>query len=158
MEGNAPTHRELEGYRVRPAHPEDGPAMAEAFLAAGRAAWGFAGEPALAAMRAPEFPGGELVAEDAEGVAGFAVLDGCELDLLYTHPRVWGRGAGHALLAAAEAALREAGCHKATLWTEERNLRPRGVYEAAGWRTDGEVRERVWNGAPLRELRYRKPL
>ncbi len=54
--------------------------------------------------------------------------------------------------------LREAGCTEATLWTEERNERPRRVYEAAGWRTDGEVRERPWNGAWLRELRYRKTL
>ena len=158
MEGNAPKHRQLEGYAIRRALPEDTPAMADAFLAAGRMAWGFAGEVALAGMRAPDFPGGELVAEDAEGVVGFAVLDGCELDLLYTHPRVWGRGAGRLLLSAAEDALRAAGCREATLWTEERNLRPRGVYEAAGWRTDGEVRERIWNGAPLRELRYRKPL
>jgi len=158
MNSNAPTHRELEGYVVRPARPEDRPAMAEAFVAAGRAAWGFAGEAALAGMRAPEFAGGELVVEDAQGVAGFAVLDGCELDLLYTHPRVWGRGAGRLLLAAAEDALRAAGCRDATLWTEERNERPRRVYEAAGWRLDGEVRERVWNGAPLRELRHRKRL
>jgi len=54
--------------------------------------------------------------------------------------------------------MHEAGCTEARLWTEERNERPRRVYEAAGWRTDGEARERVWNGAPLRELSYRKPL
>jgi GNAT superfamily N-acetyltransferase len=132
--------------------------MAELFLAAGRAAWGFAGEEALAAMRAPELSGGELVAEDESGVVGFVVPRSCEIDLLYTHPRAWGSGAGRALLAAGEAALREAGCAEATLWTEERNERPRRFYEAAGWRTDGAVRERVWNGAPLRELRYRKRL
>ena len=32
------------------------------------------------------------------------------------------------------------------------------IYEAAGWRPDGQVKERVWNGAPLKELRYRKAL
>jgi GNAT superfamily N-acetyltransferase len=132
--------------------------MAELFLAAGRAAWGFAGEPALAAMRAPAFTGDELVAEDETGVIGFVVAANCEIALLYTHPRAWGSGAGRALLAAGEAALREAGCAEATLWTEERNERPRRFYEAAGWRTDGEAKERVWNGAPLRELRYRKAL
>ena len=63
-----------------------------------------------------------------------------------------------ALLAAGEAALRESGCTSATLWTEERNERARRVYEAAGWRPDGQVKERVWNGAPLTELRYRKAL
>ena len=109
-------------------------------------------------MRAPAFTGGEIVAEVGGEVVGFVVPVSCEIDLLYTHPREWGSGAGRALLAAGEAALREAGCAEATLWTEERNERPRRFYEAAGWRTDGEVKERVWNGAPLRELRYRKAL
>jgi len=144
--------------RVRAAAEEDVAAMTELFLAAARAAWGFAGEEALAAMKPPVFRGHALVAEGDDGVIGFAVIAGCELDLLYTHPRAWGRGAGRALLAAAEAEMREAGCAEARLWTEERNARPRRVYEAAGWRTDGEARERVWNGAPLRELSYRKPL
>jgi len=143
---------------VRAAEPADHDAMAEVFLAAGRAAWGFAGEEALAAMRAPFFGRGELVAEDESGVLGFVAAVACEIDLLYTHPRAWGSGAGRALLAAGEAALRESGCTSATLWTEERNERARRVYEAAGWRTDGEAKERVWNGAPLRELRYRKAL
>jgi GNAT superfamily N-acetyltransferase len=132
--------------------------MAELFLAAARAAWGFVGEAALAEMRAPEFTGGEIVAEDDEGVAGFVIAAGCEVDLLYTHPRTWGKGLGRALLAAGEAKLRDDGCREAMLWTEERNERPRRVYEAAGWRTDGEARERVWNGAPLRELLYLKAL
>ncbi len=56
------------GPRVRAAEPADHDAMAEVFLAAGRAAWGFAGEEALAAMRAPFFGRGELVAEDESGV------------------------------------------------------------------------------------------
>jgi GNAT superfamily N-acetyltransferase len=143
---------------VRAAEPADYDAMGDVFLAAGRAAWGFAGPEALAAMRAPAFTGGELLAEDEHGVVGFVIAMRCEIDLLYTHPRVWGSGLGRELLAAGEAQLREAGCSEATLWTEERNERPRRFYEAAGWVLDGEARERVWNGAPLRELRYRKPL
>jgi GNAT superfamily N-acetyltransferase len=148
----------LDSLRIRPATAEDAEAIAEVFLAAGRAAWGFAGEAALTAMQAPPMRGGELVAEDADGVVGFVTPAECEVDLLYTHPRVWGGGAGRALLLAAEAALREAGCSELTLWTEERNERARRVYQASGWRLDGEVREREWNGAPLRELRYRKRL
>jgi GNAT superfamily N-acetyltransferase len=144
--------------RVRAAEPADHAAMAELFLAAARAAWRFAGEDAPAAMRPPVFVGGELVAEDEHGVAGFVIALNCEIDLLYTHPRVWGSGLGRELLAAGESALRDSGGSEATLWTEERNERPRRFYEAAGWRPDGEVRERVWNGAPLRELRYRKTL
>jgi len=143
---------------VRAAEPADHDAMAEVFLAAGRAAWGFAGEEALAAMRAPFFGRGELVAEDESGVLGFVAAVACEIDLLYTHPRAWGSGAGRALLAAGEAALRESGCTSATLWTEERNASARRVYQASGWRKTTDSRERVWNGAPLRELRYRKRL
>ena len=133
--------------------------MAEVFLAAGRAAWAFAGEAALAAMRAPALGRpGEIVAVDSGVVVGFVAALNCEIDLLYTHPRTWGHGVGRLLLAAGESALREAGCTEATLWTEERNERPRCVYEAAGWRTDGGVRERPWNGVRLRELRYTKTL
>src|SRR4051794_33043046 len=144
---------------LRPATAADDAAMADVFLAAARAAWGFTGEAALAAMRAPALGSrGEIVAVDEEGVAGFVAPVECEIDLLYTHPRTWGNGIGRLLLAAGEEALRAAGCREATLWTEERNERPRRVYEAAGWRTDGGVRERVWNGARLRELRYSKRL
>ena len=117
---------------MRAAEPADHAAMAELFLAAGRAAWGFAGDEALAGMRAPAFTGGEIVAEDETGVIGFVVPSAARSTLLYTHPRTWGSGAGRALLAAGEAALREAGCAEATLWTEERNERPRRFYEAAG--------------------------
>jgi GNAT superfamily N-acetyltransferase len=100
-----------------------------------------------------------LVATDGDDVVvGFAFAGGCELQLFYTHPRVWGLGVGRALLAAAEDALRAAGCASATLWTEERNHRPLRVYAAAGWLPDGGVQERDWLGVRIRELRLRKQL
>jgi len=132
--------------------------MAEIFVSAARAAWGFVGEDALDKMQPPILEGGELVVEDKGAVVGFAVVKDCELDLLYTSPEAWGRGAGRALLVAAEHTLRDAGCTEVTLWTEERNERARRIYQASGWRPSKEIRERVWNGAPLRELRYRKLL
>ena len=143
---------------MRAAEAADHAAMGDLFLAAAREAWAFVGPDALAAMREPVFVGGELVAEDEQGLVGFVIALNCEIDLLYTHPRVWGSGIGRELLAAGEAALRESGCTEARLWTEERNERPRRFYAAAGWQTDGGVRERIWNGARLRELRYRKAL
>jgi RimJ/RimL family protein N-acetyltransferase len=142
---------------VRPATAEDAAAIAEVFLASGRESWGVAGEEEPE-MQPPTINGGELVAEDDEGICGFAVIEGCAVELLFTHPRAWGRGDGRALLVAAEAALREAGCAEVTLWTEVRNTNSRRVYQASGWRKEKEIRERVWNGAPLRELRYRKRL
>jgi GNAT superfamily N-acetyltransferase len=142
---------------VRPATAKDAAAIAEVFLAAGRESWGVAGE-APAEMEPPRLSGGELVAEDEDGIVGFVLIEGCSIELLATHPRVWGRGDARALLVAAEAALREAGCGEVTLWTEERNATARRVYQASGWRKEKELRERVWNGAPMRELRYRKRL
>ena len=100
-----------------------------------------------------------LVAVDPGGeVVGFAFVGGCELQFFYTDPRVWDRGFGRALLAAAEDALHSAGCEEAFVYTEERNARPLRVYHAAGWREDGPVKERSWLGAPIREPRLRKRL
>jgi GNAT superfamily N-acetyltransferase len=45
-----------------------------------------------------------------------------------------GRGAGAALLAAAEAEARDAGCCKLTLEVQDTNLRARGLYERVGFR------------------------
>ena len=140
---------------VRPATAEDAAAIAEMFLASVREAWGVGTD---VEMEPPQLTGGELVAEDEDGIVGFAVVEDCAVELLFTHPRAWGRGAGRALLVAAEAALRDAGCAEVSLWTEERNADARRLYQASGWRKTKEVRERVWNGAPLRELRYRKRL
>ena len=74
---------------------------------------------------------------------------------MYTHPRVWGAGAGRRLLETALDALAASGCRDAVLWTEERNRRPRAIYERAGWRPDGATRERDFLGCAIRELRYR---
>src|SRR3954463_9593169 len=98
------------------------------------------------------------VEPDAGEVVGFAFVGGCELQFFYTHPRVWGRGFGRALLAAAEDALRAAGCTEASVYTEERNHRALRVYRAAGWREDGRVQEREWLGVPIREPWLRKRL
>jgi GNAT superfamily N-acetyltransferase len=100
-----------------------------------------------------------LVAVDGDGSAvGFAFAGGCELQFFFTHPRVWGRGFGRALLAAAEDALRAAGCDEAFVYTEERNARPLAIYRTAGWREDGTVKERSWLGVPIREPRLVKRL
>jgi GNAT superfamily N-acetyltransferase len=98
-----------------------------------------------------------LVVDD-HGIVGFAFAGGCELQFFYTHPSVWGRGCGRALLEAAEQAMRSSGCREAFVYTEERNHRPLRVYEAGGWRPDGRVKERDWLGVRIRELRLVKKL
>ena len=90
---------------IRAATADDAAAIAEVFLAAAKQSWG----EEAPAMEPPPIRGGELIAEDDDGITGFAIVKDSEIDLLATHPRVWGRGAGRALVLAAEEALRDAG-------------------------------------------------
>lgn len=149
---------------LRPACVEDLAAIAAVHVAAGQAAWDDIAPVAEMVARPEEWAprleaaSGALVAVEGDEVVGFAFAGACELQYFFTHPRVWGFGVGRQLLAAAEEALRAAGCSDATLWTEERNHRPLRVYAAAGWLPDGEVRERDWLGVRIRELRLGKRL
>lgn len=156
-------------FAIRPAQPGDAEAIGEVFLEAAVEAWSsFLGGERVGAVQPPVqewMRGAVLVAQDGDAVVGFTRTRPDEDDhglgvlaMLYTSPRVWGRGAGRALMDAALGALRTQGFREAVLWTEERNARARHVYEAAGWQLDGAVRERDWHGAPLRELRYRRSL
>jgi GNAT superfamily N-acetyltransferase len=163
---------------VRRARPADAPELRRIFVDAGRAAWGGIVSPAaLAALSPPDRwedaidapdPQAVLVAESDGDIVGFAVIrpsgdddagDGVgEVDALYTHPDVWGLGAGRALLDAALAALAASGFREATLWTAEGNRRPRRVYEQYGWRLDGASRRRSLHDSTFVELRHRVAL
>jgi ribosomal protein S18 acetylase RimI-like enzyme len=150
---------------LRAATERDAAAIAAVLVAAGQAAWGHIGPVEQMDSTATDWEARlrdastALVAEDGGEVVGFAFTGaGCELQYLHVHPRAWGRGVGRALLAAAEDALRSAGCTEATLYTEERNHRALRLYAAAGWYPDGDVRERDWLGSPIREPRLRKRL
>ena len=146
---------------LRRATPDDLPAISSVQLESARAAFAHIGPVEKLVPRdwSQDLAGAEsaLVIDDGR-VAGFAFTGGCELRFFYTHPGVWGRGYGRALLAAAEEELRRSGCEEAFVYTEERNDRPLRVYAAAGWRPDGGVKERDWLGVPIRELRLTKRL
>lgn len=161
-------------FRVRRATVADAEGIAAINVEAGRAGWAaFLDAGDLARFEPPVERYRDMIAEPSparvvlvaieEGrVSGFAstgTVDGAaglgELTALYSHPAVWGRGAGRALLSAALEQLAASGCREAVLWTEERNERPRGIYERAGWRLDGGRRERLFLGQPIREVRYR---
>jgi GNAT superfamily N-acetyltransferase len=148
---------------VRRARPDDWPAITRAFVDAGRAAWAeILGPDAAARLAPPERWKEAIDADDVlvvvvdDAVAGFAVLAPAELDAFYTHPAVWGRGAGRTLMRDVLAELARRGFEEATLWTAEENHRPRRIYESAGWRTDGAVRRRMLFGVEFAELRYRR--
>jgi GNAT superfamily N-acetyltransferase len=147
---------------IRPAGREDLPAIASLQLAAAREAFAHIGPVERLERRdwGRDLAGSEaaLVAVERDEVVGFAFVGGCELQFFYTHPRVWGRGFGRALLGAAEDALRGAGCREAFVYTEERNHRALRIYAAAGWAPAGNARERDWLGTPIREPRLRKRL
>lgn len=124
--------------------------MAKVLEAAGRAAWAHIGPVERFTVRDVDLGERAFVAVEDGKIAGFAVTRGRELAMLHVHPSAWGRGIGRALLSEAESVGAE------FLYTEERNERALRMYRAAGWLPDGEVREREWLGAQLRELRLRR--
>lgn len=166
----------MTAIRVRPATESDGPELEAIFRAAGKTAWshilppGALMELALPARWLDAISGEEssfFVAELEARVVGFVVVRSSqdddvdpemvgEIDAFYTHPAVWGNGAGRALLARAGEALEGRGFREATLWTAEENHRPRRIYERAGWRLDGASRHRSLFGITFAELRYRR--
>jgi exonuclease III/GNAT superfamily N-acetyltransferase len=156
---------------LRRATPADAPAIGAVFDAAVREGWAYLGEVVQRPLYEPGHwdalvadhaePDALLVATDGAGrVAGFAAVhahDG-EVYLLFVDPGQAGRGIGRALLEASHDILRAAGTAEAFLFTEERNLRARAVYAAAGYMPDGSVRESVFRGQALREVRLVKAL
>jgi GNAT superfamily N-acetyltransferase len=116
------------------------------------------------ALRNPGWSQQCVVAEDAGGVVGWATYGPSDeperhgrLNGLYVDPDHWGRGAGRALLAVAEAGLATT-WDEAILWTLADNPRTRRFYEAAGWVCDGATGtfDRLGVSAPI--VRYAKRL
>lgn len=121
---------------MRPAVPQDAPALTALFLAARRAAMPWLPElysqaQTLQWMEAMVLPQSRVfVADDEAGVpAGFAALTPGHLDHLYVAPAAQGRGLGDALLHAAKAAS-PAGL---TLHVFQRNVPARRFYARRGF-------------------------
>jgi ribosomal protein S18 acetylase RimI-like enzyme len=156
---------------LRNAVAADAPAIAAVFDAAVAEGWTYLGELVaepmftsadwvqLVADHAP--PNVLLVAVDeTSGVVGYTAVHphDCEMFLLFVHPAFAGRGIGRALLAAADEALRSAGCSESFLFVHEQNERAIAVYSAAGYRPDGADRVSDFRGTHVRELRLVKQL
>jgi GNAT superfamily N-acetyltransferase len=169
--------------QVRPAVPGDATAIAAVHTGTWQAAYrgvlpdafldGLALDRSLPmwtrALADPAPRSAVLVAEADGAVVGFVHL--CpsrdddadpavtgEITSIYVRPDAWGSGVGRALLAAAVEALTAAGFRGATLWVLSDNPRARRFYAAAGWAEDGATKDDVVGGAPVTEVRYRRPL
>ncbi len=88
--------------------------------------------------------------------AGLAGETG-EVYALYVTPGWWSTGTGRSLMAAALAALSEAGFDRAVLWVLAGNARARRFYERAGFSADGAVNVLTGLGGVL-EVRYARLL
>ncbi len=104
-------------------------------------------------------PGGEFLVGEAGGeiVAMGAVKPikpgRAELCRMRVRPDCWRRGYGRQMLAALEAAARQAGVRELTLGTTTGQAAARGLYEAAGYREVGRRRH-----GPFEVVVYEKRL
>lgn len=107
-----------------------------------------------------------FVAEEQGRVLGFS---GCgplrdegaegnvaELYTIYVLQADEGKGAGSALIRAAEGWMRAGSFASAMLWVLEGNHPARGFYERMGWRDDGGRKDDDIGGVIVREARYVK--
>jgi putative acetyltransferase len=143
---------------VRAATEDDLPALCR--VAAAAFASGFAGilDPPAISARTPESFRARFaarlpdmrVASAADAVAGFSLVTGSHLDMLFVDPARQGRGVGRALLL--EAVAR--GC--TTLESFAANAKARAFYEAAGFRI-AETYVRAYEGRPMAFVLYRLP-
>jgi ribosomal protein S18 acetylase RimI-like enzyme len=106
-----------------------------------------------------------LVAEDNGHLVGFALVGPAQdpvgagqLYAINVDPDHWGKGAGRALLAAAQAELVRLGYTEAVLWVLPGNARARRFYELAGWADDAAQRTGEAWGVEFTEMRYRRRL
>lgn len=95
-----------------------------------------------------------VVAEDAEGIAGFGAADPDEVGAVFVHPRRAGRGVGVRILSALERMLRESGTVEAFLHASRNAVR---FYERHGW-VRGADAVHVRNGCEIACVRMTKRL
>jgi ribosomal protein S18 acetylase RimI-like enzyme len=166
---------------VRPAVPQDAPAIATVHVATWRDAYrGLLPDDFLAGLDVDEWAErwrGRLAApvagiftlvfEAGGRVRGFVSggpdrhgYAGGEVFAIYVDPDCQGAGAGRQLLDAAARRLADGRFSEAGLWVLAGNHPARGFYESQGWRSDGA--EKPWTydgtGRSVMEVRYVRDL
>ncbi|HYU84738.1 MAG TPA: GNAT family N-acetyltransferase [Kribbellaceae bacterium] len=155
--------------QLRPARPEDAPAVATIWYDG----WldGHLGHvpDELTAVRTPESfgpraaqrAGDTTVAVVGDHVAGFVMVVGDEVEQVYVSRDVRGTGVAGALLAEAERLVAASGHDRAWLAVAVGNARARRFYERQGWTDDGpfDYDATTDSGSiPVPCQRYVKPL
>ncbi|ROP44630.1 GNAT family N-acetyltransferase [Pseudokineococcus lusitanus] len=147
---------------LRPAVPDDAPALAAVHVAGWRAGYrGLVRDDYLDALdpsarearwrTTASGPDGVLVVEEDGALVALCAFGPCrdddlpdeagEVRSLYVLPEHWGTGVGGRLLAAATAELLAVGADEPpVLWALTGNTRARRFYERRGWHPDGTTR------------------
>ena len=100
-----------------------------------------------------EVSGIAFVRSDRDGEPGVG-----EVVLINLAPHAFGTGLATALFAEGVDELRRRGFTQAILWVAAGNARAIRFYEREGWRADGGEKTDEFDGAVVRELRYRRTL
>ncbi|MCC2028118.1 GNAT family N-acetyltransferase [Microbacterium tenebrionis] len=108
-----------------------------------------------------------LVAEHEGRIVGWASFGAArdadapgtgELWGIYALPESWSSGIGHAMIAAVERELIDAGHATAYLWVLDGNERAAAFYERHGWNADGGAKVEERPGLVLHERRHTRAL
>ena len=108
-----------------------------------------------------------LVVEEEGDVLGYAMLapardadaEGLgEVEAIYLAPSAMRRGLGRALMTESLARLAADGHPAAVVWVLTDNVGARRFYEATGFVPDGTARLLDFDGTPVEEIRYRRPI
>lgn len=171
-----PATKPQDRIELRPATPDDVPAVTSTFLGCWRESYARVLPPGLVASMSDEratamwtrvlteaAPGDVVVATDAErdglvvGVTRFVVLDDGSgmVHSLYVSPLAQGLGAGALLLRHAAQELRARGAALARLWVFRDNAPSIGFYAHQGWLPDGVSRVQDEFGEPELRLEHR---
>ena len=100
-----------------------------------------------------EVSGIAFVRSDRDGEPGVG-----EVVLINLAPDAFGTGLAAVLFAECVDELRRCGFTEAILWVAAGNARAIRFYEREGWHADGGEKTDEFDGAVVRELRYRRPL
>jgi len=161
---------------VRPARPDDAPAVAGVHVRSWQVGYrGILAPDYLDGLRPedrmgsytfgstdPDAPA-TIVAVENGALCGFAttgpsrdtdIPDGGEVLALYVDPEAWGRGVGRRLMGEARQRLSRRGYTDAVLWVLLGNERADRFYRADGWQPEGQRRSvEIWKVA-VDEVRY----